>query len=123
MVILSLLLLATAPTTALPPRHARKPVIVTVAKRRARRSARGRLPISIPARLSVNECAGSILPGCAAKKQSPYRLSTDLAAIGPSSKDRAVKMDGSDCEVIGSKVCLSRPRPVLRADFLPTGAK
>ncbi|QNQ08126.1 hypothetical protein [Sphingomonas alpina] len=123
MVILSLLLLAAAPAAAPPQRHFRKPVIVTVASRRTRRGAKARAPIGIPARLSVNECADRTLPGCAVKKQSRYRLSTDIAAIGPSAKDRAVKMDGSDCEVIGPKVCPSNPRPVLRAEYVPVGAK
>ncbi|QNA84890.1 hypothetical protein G4G27_13450 [Sphingomonas sp. So64.6b] len=126
MVIVSLLLLAAAPVVGEPVRPwAGTPVIRTVKKSKAKPRRRGRhaiIPVGIPKRLSVNECADRTRPDCRVQKRSPYRLQAE-AAIGPASKDRAVAMDGSDCEVIGQKVCPSNPRPVLRAEYAPVGAK
>ncbi len=127
MVIMSLLLLAAAPIAGQPPRPVvRAPIIRTVAKKsKAKSRRRGKyanIPAGIPKRLSVTECADRTRPDCKVNKRSPYRLQAG-AAIGPAAKDRAVAMDGSDCEVIGQKVCPSNPRPVLRAEYTPVGAK
>ncbi|MGY4397692.1 hypothetical protein ACVWZA_002889 [Sphingomonas sp. UYAg733] len=127
MVIVSLLLLAAAPVAGEPVRPwAGTQVVRIVAKKSKatswRRGRHASIPVGIPKRLSVNECADSARPDCRAPKRSQYRLQAG-AAIGPASKDRAVAMDGSDCEVIGPKVCPSHARPVLRAEYTPVGVK
>jgi len=46
-------------------------------------------------------------------KRSPYRI--DSEAAGATSKDRAIREDGTRCSVVGSRVCTRKPRTVFSA--------
>ena len=70
---------------------------------------------SMPAQIAYN--LPKMLPkSCADGCASRYRLpasSDDGAAI----KDRAVRNDGSKCNVVGARRCTSKARRILRAAY------
>lgn len=55
-------------------------------------------------------------PECAAPADARFRIEGDSGA-GITAKDRAIRDDGSRCNVVGARRCTKRGRTIFRADL------
>jgi hypothetical protein len=54
--------------------------------------------------------------GCSDDCASRYRLPAS-SDVGAATKDRAVRNDGSKCNVVGARRCTSKARRILRTSY------
>ena len=69
----------------------------------------------------MTNAAGKLSVACADRcgepaARSPFRLDP-VAGETTTSKDRALREDGSYCSVIGARRCTRKPRTLFRTDF------